>query len=226
MKAEYNGKRQIVYKQGKEITNLDIEKMVQIGRLAHHPDMAEMMFENVKSAGSLAMEYMVTGREPSLILGEDWYLLFFEEERTIHATDLARIEPINRQDGYFQQRELQDAFMYLLDRAVVVKDGKLRIKEIATELREDTSYYLFLLKKKHGVVEQLYKEEVRSWDCLKFYEFSEQDQIAFLKTARTKRESQKADDVLMHTVWFKPSEKTIDKILQKRKQSEESGEKV
>ena len=111
------------------------------------------------------------------------------------ASDLAASRPENNIDFAKQQQELNHMFNFLLESSVVCDDDGVWCKEIATELREDTSYYLYLMKKRHGVVEQIYDDEVRYWDGGEYKPVSDADQEQFLKNARKIREQAKKDKV-------------------------------
>ena len=75
------------------------------------------------------------------------------------------------------------------------------------------------MKKRHCVVEQVHDEEARNWDCTKFYDVTEEDQQNLLKNRMMHRD-EFGKDIIMHTVWFRPTQKTVDKILKNRKSSE------
>lgn len=224
MKTIKNGNRLIQCLAGEEIDD-ELIRIIYLSNRGHRKEMRQYDYEKIKTTEDLAFAYASEARKLRLLLGDDWYMLFEDDERTIRALDFVKTNPMQKEYLTDQQRELAFAFDYLLECSVVVENGKLkRIKEIATELREDTSYYLFLLKKKHNVVDQIYEETVRSWYTDDGIQFSEEDQKNFLKHAREKRKEVEQNGVLMHTVWFVPSKKTVEKILQRKMQIQEEGE--
>ena len=226
MKIEYNENRKIIHKQGIEVDESDVSKLVSIANVAHKPEMAGGMYADVWTRAGIANVYMNKIDKMNLLMGEDWYLLYFDEGSMILAADFARIIPQDPKHGRLQQRELECAFDHLLEAAVTSCGDGYEVKEIATELREDTSYFLFLMKKRHGIVDQLYTEEARAWGDQKYVSVSEQDQKEFMRNFNPRKYQN--DQTMMHVVWFKPSTKTINKILEKRRkpESESQGESV
>ncbi len=221
-----NGSREIQILCGDEIQE-ELIRIIFLSNRGHRKEMRQYDYEKIKTVEDLAFAYASRVEKLKLLLGDDWYMLFEEEDRTIRALDFAKNKPIDKIYLADQQKELGFAFDYLLSESVVTENGKLkRVKEIATELREDTSYYLFLLKKRHGVVDQIYDETVRGWYSDECVSFSEDDQKEFLRHAREKRQLVDEAGVKMHTVWFVPSKRKVEKILQEKNQIQEEGEMV
>ena len=82
----------------------------------------------------------------NIYLGEDWYLVYEErEDNTIYISDLAKIKPNLIDEAGIQNKEIMDIIYSLVK----------KYDQVEADLKEDTSYLLFLANKKLGYLEQI-----------------------------------------------------------------------
>ena len=219
--------RKVIIKESKDVTMEDLKFITKIEVLAHRPEMVFYADENgdmkINSMGDLLKVYMGYEDETMVMLGKDWYLIYEIDDFNVTLLDMARVDPENKNERLNQQRELQNAFNDILAQCVVVDKNKIivRIKEVATELREDTTYFLYLVKKKMGVVDQVDDDWVSVWPGGNTIKFTAQQQDEFLKNSREIRKQAQNKKIKTHQVRFVPSGKTIEKILRKNQKERE-----
>ena len=129
-----------------------------------------------------------------IILGEDWYLAYEErDDNSIYISDLARTEPEMEDEKGIQNKEIMSSLNNLLE----------TYDTIEADLKEDTSYLLYLMNKKIGHIEQIGEDT----SCLfgnrgNSTIISEDDQANILKNIKQIRQD-KNPNLIMHYVKFK-----------------------
>lgn len=133
-------------------------------------------------------------RDSHIILGEDWYLVYKERyDNSIYISDLARMEPNLEDEKVIQNKEILSTLSNLLE----------TYNEIEADLKEDTSYLLYLMNKKLGYLEQIGEDTSYSFlDRSHSTIISEEDQANILKNIKQIRK-EKNPNLIMHHVTFR-----------------------
>lgn len=127
----YRDERRIVEESGEYIQDYTCHKIKVMEEKIYPRDMQLY-------TGSDALE------DSHIILGEDWYLVYEErDDNSIYISDLARIEPELEDEKGIQNREIMSSLNSLLE----------TYDTIEADLKEDTSYLLYLMNKKLGYIE-------------------------------------------------------------------------
>lgn len=177
----YRDERRIVKEEKEAIRDYTKNKIFQIEKAAYDERMC-----NHNPVEKL--------EDSAIYLGEDWYLIFEKrKDNSIYISDLARIDPTLEDEKGTQQDEIKNCVHHLID----------SYNYIEADLKEDTSYLLYLMNKRLGIIEQIgedisypYEEEAKT----KIVSSEEQQQI--LKQVRKIRE-EKNPNLIMHKVKFK-----------------------
>jgi len=177
----YRDERRIVKEEKEAIRDYTKNKIFQIEKASYDERMC-----NHNSTEKL--------EDSAIYLGEDWYLIFEKRQNnSIYISDLARIEPTLEDEKGVQQDEIKNCVHHLID----------SYDYIEADLKEDTSYLLYLVNKRLGYIGQIgedmsypYEEETKT----KIVSSEEQQQI--LKQIRKIRE-EKNPNLIMHKVKFK-----------------------
>ena len=114
-----------------------------------------------------------------------------------------------------QTKEINNALRFLLDESI--KENK----NIQADLKEDTSYLLYLMYLKLGLIEQIDDDLEYKYD--KDYDtriVTKEEQLVKLKRIKEIRQH-KNPETLMHKVEFKPSQKYIFSYQEKESNSNE-----
>lgn len=134
----------------------------------------------------------------NIYLGEDWYLVYEErEDNTIYISDLAKIKPNLIDEAGIQNKEIMDIIYSLVK----------KYDQVEADLKEDTSYLLFLANKKLGYLEQIGDDiqyPFNSFDEAKI--LSEDEQFSILKRAKEIKEKGNPNNI-MHKITFKKGKK-------------------
>ena len=133
-------------------------------------------------------------KDSHIILGEDWYLVYKERyDNSIYISDLARMEPNLEDEKGIQNKEILSALSSLLE----------TYDRIEADLKEDTSYLLYLMNKKLGYLEQIGEDTSYSFlDRSHSTIISEEDQANILKNIKQIRK-EKNPNLIMHHVTFR-----------------------
>lgn len=215
--ALYRDDRRINLKKGSNIPHSLLKHITEIEQSAHKSKMVNYTDKEgpvLIDVAKLAQIYDCRVEDLHILAGEDWYYVYSDNGKDIEIYDFARTEPRLEDEGKNQQQEMNLAFNTILDQSIVVKDGKLvSLKGIKADLREDTSYLLYLYQKHKGLIEQAgddlrYKYE----ESDKKQVVSEQEQAETMKNMRQIRESGN-ESLYMHKVSFLATEKTIEKAI-------------
>jgi hypothetical protein len=223
-RAIYKDARQVAQQRGGEITHSSLRHITNIEQAAHKPEMLNYTEEGkpkLASIQALARTYNCRPEHLRIIAGEDWYYVYGDDGKNMEIYDIAKTELRTEDEGQEQQNEMNSAFKRILTESVVLDESQQvqHVKNIKAQLREDTSYLLWLGQKKHGIISQqgsdvLYRYNDDEGDKR---EFTEQEQTDVLKNMRTIRNAENTQ-LNMHKVEFTPSEESIQKIIEKAKQ--------
>ncbi len=136
-----------------------------------------------------------------IILGEDWYLVYEERDNnSIYISDLARTEPELEDEKGIQNKEIMSSLNSLLE----------TYDTIEADLKEDTSYLLYLMNKKLGYIEQIGEDTSYLFGNRgNLTIISENDQADILKNIKQIRQD-KNPNLIMHHIKFKKKAKTLD----------------
>ena len=184
----YCDERRIIEESKEDIRDYTLSKMKKMEEKVYPKDMQQ--YTNDDSL-----------EDSHIILGEDWYLVYEERDNnSIYISDLVRIEPELDDEKGIQNKEIMNSLNSLLE----------TYDEIEADLKEDTSYLLYLMNKKLGYIEQigedtkyLFKDESNSTTI------SETDQANILKNIKQIRQV-KNPNLIMHHVKFKKKDKILD----------------
>ena len=148
----YEDPRKIEIKRGREITTRMIQKIKRIEEKAHKKEMQTL--QEVKTKEEF---YEVLGEEEqniNVIIGEDFYYIYTNDGKKINIYDLAK-EEARKNEKDDQIKEIREGFKYILKESL-----KTESEIIEAELREDTSYILYLWFIKSKVIESIGKEKL------------------------------------------------------------------
>ena len=147
-------------------------------------------------------------QDSHIILGEDWYLVYEERDNnSIYISDLARTNPELEDEKGIQNKEIMTSLNNLLE----------TYDAIEADLKEDTSYLLYLMNKKLGLIEQIGEDTRYSFrDRSNLVVVSDADQANILKNIKQIRQDKNLN-LIMHHVVFKKKDKTQNKRLIKIK---------
>ena len=184
----YRDERRIIKESKEDIRDYTFHKMKKMEEKVYPKDMQQ--YTNDDSL-----------EDSHIILGEDWYLVYEEvDNNSIYISDLVRIEPELDDEKGIQNKEIMNSLNSLLE----------TYDEIEADLKEDTSYLLYLMNKKLGYIDQigedtsyLFKDESNSTTI------SETDQANILKNIKQIRQD-KNPNLIMHHVKFKKKDKILD----------------
>ena len=214
--AFYRDDRRITFAKGEKISHALLKKITEIEKKAHREDVQRYTRDNLPVLRNHKILASLCNCEPEnlcIISGEDWYYIYSDNDKNIEVYDFARVEPRLEDKNGLQQQEMTVAFNTILRQSIVAKDGKFeRLKGIIADLREDTSYLLYLYQKHLGNIEQVgndmcYTLENR-FDSVNI---SEQEQREILKNiSKIRKEAQ----LKFHSVSFVPTQRTINRALE------------
>lgn len=216
--AFYRDERRITLRSGKNIPHSILKQITEIEKTAHKMEMVNYTKEDdepvLTEVSVLADIYDCRVEHLHILAGEDWYFIYSDDDDNIEIYDFAKCQPRLEDEAHNQQTEMSLAFNTILAQSVVVKDGKLeKLKGIKADLREDTSYLLYLYQKKRGVLDQEGDDlSYKYTESEKKTVISAEEQEKLFKASRKIRDKGNKD-LKMHQVSFVASEKTIKKVL-------------
>lgn len=179
----YRDERRIFLEQGENIRNYTTKKIKDIEKIAFPQEMFTHQNETYDSF-----------EDYNIYLGEDWYLIYEEyDDNSIYIHDLAKIKPDLEDEKSIQDQEIMN----------IVYDLVRKYDQVEADLKEDTSYLLFLINKKLGYFEQIGDDisyPFSSQASKKQITEAEQNQI--LKNARKIKEDKNPNNI-MHNITFK-----------------------
>lgn len=215
----YRDERRIFNMSGEQITHAMLKHITDIEKQAHKSEMVNFTEEGpvLYSTEQLAEMYNCREQDLHILAGEDWYFIYIDDGIIIEICDLARSEPRIEDEGREQQQEISKAFNTILSQSIVIGDecSSVKIKPINVDLREDTSYLLYLHQKRRGIIEQVGSDVSYPYgDELNQTQITEKQQEEFIRNA-VNINRQEYEKVMIHHLTFVPTEKTIKKILDK-----------
>ena len=216
----FRDERKILHLSGKQIPQSLLKHITDIELVAHKKEMLNYTDEAGKPViihpQHLADVYECNLSDLHIIAGEDWYYIYSDDGETIEVYDFAKCQPRLEDEANEQQSEMGLAFNTILRESVLIDENGqvLNVKKINADLREDTSYILYLFQKRRGVVAQIgqdlrYKYE----DQENMVPVSENEQELTLKNFNAVKSSNPT--LAMHKVQFVASDKTIKRIVNK-----------
>ncbi|MBQ3494334.1 MAG: hypothetical protein IJA69_02855 [Clostridia bacterium] len=216
----YRDERRVFEKQGEQITQKILKHITEIEKAAHKNGMY-MYTKNdspvLYTANNLADICECYIKDLKVIVGEDWYFVYSDNGYEIEIFDMAKTQPRLADEKSAQQKEMMDAFKKILESAIVRQNGQTTVKTINADLREDTSYLLYLFQLKHGLIEQVGEDLKYDFDNdTQKTAISATEQLEILKNAKQVRERADQKKTTMHKISFKPSQKFIDRVIDKQ----------
>lgn len=151
--------------------------------------------------------------ELRVIYGEDWYLLYgidsYRDSIMVH--DLAKASPRLSDEKLLQTTEINEVLKLLMDESIKVD------KSLEADLKEDTSYLIYLMYLKSGLIKQLGDDLEYSFsDKRNTKKVSFEEQLNKLRNISKIRKDGNPE-MIMHKVKFRPTEKYIDYYYSKSK---------
>ena len=133
-----------------------------------------------------------------IYLGEDWYLIYEEiDNHTVYISDLAKLNPELVDEASIQNKEMMD----------VIYDLVKKYDQIKADLKEDTSYLLFLANKKLEYLEQIGEDIAYPFNNSSNRKIvTEEEQVSILKQSKMIKEQGNPDNI-MHHITFKKGRK-------------------
>lgn len=216
--AFYRDERRIAYRASKNIPHSTLRHITKIETDAHREEMRNYTKEDkptLVSVEKLAETYGCDVESLRVLAGEDWYYVYVDNGSTIEIVDMAKTTPRLPDELDKQQEELKLAFNTILSQSVVVQENKPpQVKQIKVDLREDTSYLLYLMQKKLGIVEQVGDDLVYEWKKDEEKKpITPRQQEEILKHIKEIRKGGNKS-LKLHKVCFKATDKTIQKIVE------------
>lgn len=213
--------RQVSVESSADIRYETLRKITDIESIAHKTQMTQYIKDGeytIKEPALLAQLYGCPLDNLRVITGEDWYYVYSDGQSGIEVYDLAKKEPRLQDEGMSQTVEMAQAFEKILSDSIVLDDsGSITaIKPIKAELREDTSYLLYLAQMKRGVIEQIGDDVAYSYtDGSNKITITREQQQQILANSREIRDNQNPN-MIMHGVVFRPTAKEIEKLLARK----------
>jgi len=129
--------REIRHEQGNLIRPESLQKIAKMEREAHLEEMVE--FSHLTGSGEVRSD-ISTPREfadnledylenINIIIGEDWYFIYSDDNKEIDIYDLARVEPINKEDKTKQFLEIREGFFRILKQAKYFEKENIKPKK-------------------------------------------------------------------------------------------------
>lgn len=187
IEAIYRDERRVIKEEQEEIRDYTIYKISQIEKEAYK----EFMLEH---QNSILNDYQ---EDQIIYLGEDWYLIFeYKEDYSIYISDLAKMPPSIEDEKGIQVKEIISTLHELVS----------RYETVEAVLREKTSYLLYLMNLKLGIIEQIGEDISYSYqDSENKRIVSKEEQEEILKNRNQIRNDE--ENQRMHKVLFKKKEK-------------------
>ncbi len=196
---KYLDERRIIKQSGNHITSETIRRIREIEQ--NHKKVMRQ-FENVNYAEGLCETLESNINETNVILGEDYYYIYTNNDSKIYIADLVKEEPLFKEERGLQLSEIRRCFYEILRESIIIKNNEINIKEIEADLREDTSYILFLKEVRDGNL-ILIEDDAYNYETNKKEEMKDN----ILKSIKEVRLNK---DIIMHKVRFKVSDKLLE----------------
>ena len=178
----YRDERRVIEESKEDIRDYTLHKMKQMEELNTNDD-------SLKNS--------------HIILGEDWYLVYEEtDNNSIYVSDLARTIPELEDEKGTQNKEIISTLSNLLE----------RYEYVEADLKEDTSYLLYLMNKKLGYLEQIGEDTSYPFeDRSNLTVTSEIDQDNILRNMKHIRQN-KNPNLIMHHLTFKKKSEILENM--------------
>lgn len=200
----YVDERRIIEQSNEEIKNSSIKKIKEIEHLGYPEEM--QIYQNCVTAEDMMEDIE---EELKLILGEDWYLLYVEKQELIEIIDLVKIKP-NLKEETNQTDEIIKTLYKILKYSMEVH------KTIKADLKEDTSYLLYLMQKKMEYINQISDDLRYKFNNSNYKKTTKEEQIAYLKNIKQIRKD-KNKELYMHQIEFEAGDRLKREHYQKIK---------
>jgi len=216
----FEDKSIVARKTGYEIDKKDISNIKEIEKNVHKQSMVE--YEEVNDVEDLAYLYNELEEDMKVRYGKSWYTVYADRENGIHIYDLAKEKDADMSADIEMMEELG-----CIIAEAIGEDGKAR--QIEAELREDTSYRLYLKLLQSGLVEQigndvLYTYEEDGYEVEEGRNFTKEEQQKILNDKKGKDLQEKTKNTNMHRIVFKPTEEYLKSKLYKSMQEKRKKE--
>jgi len=185
----YRDERQVSLEDGGNIQEKVAEKIRKIEQSVYP---SEMFSHQDNSLASYEGD--------NIYIGEDWYLIYEEKENnSIYISDLARTKPDLEDEQGNQMQEMMNIIYELVK----------KYNQVEADLKEDTSYILYLLNKRLGYIEQIGDDISYPFDDEDDTRvISPEEQNKILKNIKNIK-SAKNPELRMHKVTFKKGKKLM-----------------
>lgn len=130
----HRDERKIVLEEGDTIRDYTVKKMNDIRKTVYPKDSENMEIKN-------AMDF----QNSKIYLGEDWYLVYEQEDGLLTLIDLAKIKPDLEDEKGIQLQEMMNTVYQLISTS----------EKVETVLRGKRAYSLYLINKKLGYIEEI-----------------------------------------------------------------------
>ena len=179
----YRDPRRVILEQDKNIHNYTTKKVKDIEKSSFPKDM-------LTHQDSSQADFF----DSNIYLGEDWYLIYEERaNNVIYISDLAKVEPSLEDEKGKQNQEIMNVIYNLTQ----------QYDQVEADLKEDTSYLLYLMNKQLHYFEQVGEDISYPFDNPSNKRIvSELEQQQILKNARSIKEK-KNPERIMHKVTFR-----------------------
>ncbi len=202
-------KRTVNIYQGKEISPKEIEIIKRIAQKKYSPEIYQEYHEFLTDVESIATIYETDINNLFLILGEDWFLIYENEE------DVGVLEWVALDDTDNKMKQIMEMLKTLKEILLQNKD-----KYFVVSMRHNTSYQFYQKMLKKGYFEEDYHEltiDIACPDQLAntFEEMGFLDDASMLENPNLK--ISKGDQAyIFHNIDFFVSDKFINKYEKKR----------
>ena len=231
-KALYRDERQVEYEEAGNISYRTLKKITDIKSngngslmrmlpIAHKEEMTAYTQNNqfvITEPSYLAELCNCSLNDLRVISGEDWYYVYSDRPDKIEIYDFAKKTPRIEDEGMEQFSEMVKGFEKIVSDSILTDENGKEIdrKPICADLREDTSYLLYLQEIRRGKIEQIGDDIVFPYnDITNTKTITQEEQNQILENKKEIRENQNPD-MIMHRVSFKPTDKMVEKLLGKR----------
>ncbi|MBR4178360.1 MAG: hypothetical protein IKR57_03320 [Bacilli bacterium] len=216
----YRDPRQVKVERGRDIKSFTLKRIADIEKIAHKENMLQYSRGEsyyARTPEALASINNCDVDNLRVVIGEDWYYIYGVEDDFIEVYDMAKTSSRFEDESISQTMELSSTFNNILKESIIVdSQGKVAgVKEIKADLREDTSYLLFLAEIRRGVIEQVGDDYAYGYsNSSNRRVVSKEEQKDILSRAKEIKNAGN-EDMIMHRVTFKPTIKTIEKMYGK-----------
>ena len=188
----YRDERRIIEESKEDIRDYTLSKMKKMEEKVYPKDMQQYSNDDILE-------------DSHIILGEDWYLVYEERDNnSIYISDLARIEPELDDEKGIQNKEIINSLNSLLETYDIIE----------ADLKEDTSYLLYLMNKKLGYIEQIGEDISYSFNNRSnSTTISETDQANILKNIKQIRQDKNPNLIMHHVKLKKKSYLSTKKLI-------------